>query len=121
MNPTPSPTPSQQKPIYCQPDVIKTMERAWRRTSNGHQGTEAGFVITETPARPVVVPVMRPSPLAGAYGQCLKERQAWCVPQQEKHEAELRVQEQRFIGYAAQDTAGWMSDEVPERQNEKRD
>ncbi|HEV7375051.1 MAG TPA: hypothetical protein VGN95_10065, partial [Pyrinomonadaceae bacterium] len=32
-NPTPSPRAQQQTPIYCQPDVIKAMERAWTRTS----------------------------------------------------------------------------------------
>lgn len=42
--PTPTPTPQAQKPIYCQPDVIKAMERAWQRTSNGLKGNEAGFV-----------------------------------------------------------------------------
>jgi len=43
--PTPTPTPQTQKPIYCQPDVIKAMERAWQRTANGTKGTEAGFVL----------------------------------------------------------------------------
>ena len=36
-------------PIYCRPDVIAAMKRAWSRTGNGTLGTEAGFVTNGTP------------------------------------------------------------------------
>jgi RHS repeat-associated protein len=39
-----------QKPIYCQPDVIEAMNRAWSRTGNGTRGNEAGFVLNGTPS-----------------------------------------------------------------------
>ncbi len=41
----------QQKPIYCQPDVIAAMKRAWSRTANGTLGTEAGFTVNGTPSK----------------------------------------------------------------------
>jgi hypothetical protein len=53
--PTPTPTPTPPKPIYCQPDVIKAMERAWQRTGNGTAGTEAGFVLNGTPSKYQIV------------------------------------------------------------------
>jgi RHS repeat-associated protein len=53
--PTPTPTPQAQKPIYCQPDVIKAMERAWQATANGTKGTEAGFVTNGSPSNYSIV------------------------------------------------------------------
>jgi hypothetical protein len=44
---TPPPLPT---PIWCQPDVIKAMERAWQRTTNGMSGNEAGFVLNGSPS-----------------------------------------------------------------------
>ena len=72
-------------------------------------------------AWPIVVPVIAPLSIGRRVRAVLKERKARCEQQQAKREAELRAQEQRFIGYAAQDTAKWMTDEVPEVQDEKRD
>ena len=53
-NPTPGPTP-QQKPIWCQPDVIEAMKRAWARTGNGTSKNEAGFVLNGTPSNYSIV------------------------------------------------------------------
>jgi hypothetical protein len=42
--------PEGETPIWCQPDVIEAMERAWSRTQNGASGNEAGFVLNGTPS-----------------------------------------------------------------------
>ncbi|HXQ74171.1 MAG TPA: hypothetical protein VN844_26945 [Pyrinomonadaceae bacterium] len=47
----------------------------------------------------------------------LEQRRAWNIQEQAKHESELLAQEQRFIGYASEGTAQWMTDEVPKQQN----
>ena len=72
-------------------------------------------------AWPIVVPVIAPLSIGRRVSAVLKERKALRVQEQAKREFELRAQERRFIGYAAQDTAKWMTDEVPEVQDEKRD
>lgn len=45
----PRPSVSNQMPVWCQPDVIEAMKRAWGRTGNGTSGNEAGFVLNGTP------------------------------------------------------------------------
>lgn len=72
-------------------------------------------------AWPIAVPVIAPLSIGRRVRAVLKERKAWRVQEQAQRELELRAQERRFIGYAAQDTAKWMIDEVPEGQDEKRD
>lgn len=49
------PPPPPPIPIYCQPDVIKAMGRAWARTVNGSSGNEAGFVLNGTPSNYSIV------------------------------------------------------------------
>lgn len=52
----PQQPPSQQEtPIWCRPDVIEAMNRAWRRTQNGQSGNEAGFVLNGTPSNYTIV------------------------------------------------------------------
>jgi hypothetical protein len=55
-NPTASSTPTQPTPIWCQPDVIKAMNKAWGLSGNagqthpGSQPIEAGFNLNGTPS-----------------------------------------------------------------------
>src|SRR5688572_14757267 len=65
-------------------------------------------------AWPIAVPVIVPLSIGRRIGALLKERRARLVQEQAKRESELQAQEQRFIGYAAQDTPKWMTDEVRE-------
>ena len=51
----PTGPPSQKKPIWCQPDVIEAMKRAWARTGNGTSRNEAGFVLNGTPSNYSIV------------------------------------------------------------------
>jgi RHS repeat-associated protein len=51
----PPPPPTQQKPIWCQQDVIDAMKRAWARTANGTKGNEAGFVLNGSPSNYSIV------------------------------------------------------------------
>ena len=71
-------------------------------------------------AWPIAVPVIVPLSIGRRVGAVLKERRARPVLEQAKRESELRAQEQRFSGYAAQDTPRWMADEVSEVQDETR-
>lgn len=71
-------------------------------------------------AWPIAVPVIAPLSLSRRMRAALEERKALRVQEQERHESELRAQEQRFRGYGAQGTAKWMVDEVPEEQDEKK-
>ncbi|MFN7949555.1 MAG: hypothetical protein U0Z53_29630 [Blastocatellia bacterium] len=50
-----TPTPTPQMPIWCQPDVIKAMNRAWAQTQNGMSGNEAGFVLNGSPSNYTIV------------------------------------------------------------------
>src|SRR5688572_8211025 len=70
-------------------------------------------------AWPIVVPVIVPLSIGRRIGAVLRERRASLLQEQAKRESELQAQEQRFIGYAAQETAKWMADEVPDVQDEK--
>jgi hypothetical protein len=54
-NPASTPPPTLPKPIYCQPDIIEAMKRAWARTGNGTLGNEAGFVVNGTPSNYTIV------------------------------------------------------------------
>ena len=72
-------------------------------------------------AWPIAVPVIVPRSIGRRIDAVLKERRARRVQEQAKRESELRAQEQRFIGYAAQDTPKWMTDEVREGHDGKRD
>lgn len=67
-------------------------------------------------AWPIAVPVI----FSRRADTILKERRARHVLEEAQRESELRAQEQRFIGYAAQDTPKWMTDEVSEVQDETR-
>jgi RHS repeat-associated protein len=55
-NPTSPSTQTRQKPIYCQPDVIKAMNKAWSQSGNAgqvHPGStpvEAGFNLNGSPS-----------------------------------------------------------------------
>ena len=71
-------------------------------------------------AWPIAVPVIVPLSIGRRIGAILRERRAWRVLEQAKRESELQAQDQRFIGYTAQETAKWMADEVPDVQDERR-
>jgi RHS repeat-associated protein len=45
--PTPQPAPP-PPPIYCEPDVIAAMKKAWQQSANGTSGQEAGFSVNGT-------------------------------------------------------------------------
>ncbi len=52
--PTPAPTDKGQ-PIWCNPEVIRQMKRAWSLTTNGNAKTEAGFnAVGRDPSKPTV-------------------------------------------------------------------
>jgi hypothetical protein len=70
---------------------------------------------------PITVPVIVPLSIGRRINAVLKERRARRVQEEAKRESELRAQEQPFIGYAAQDTPKWMTDEVREGHDGKRD
>ncbi len=51
--PPQQPTPQQPAPpppIYCEPDVIAAMKKAWAQSGNGTSGQEAGFSVNGSPA-----------------------------------------------------------------------
>lgn len=70
---------------------------------------------------PITVPVIVPLSIGRRIDAVLKERRAQRVLEQKNRESELRAQEQRFIGYAAQDSPKWMTDDVREEHDAKRD
>lgn len=43
-------------PVYCQPDVIGAMKKAWSQSGNGTSGVEAGFRLDGTPRKYKIVP-----------------------------------------------------------------
>lgn len=43
-------------PVYCQPDVLKAMKKAWSQSANGTSGVEAGFRLDGTPRSYKIVP-----------------------------------------------------------------
>jgi RHS repeat-associated protein len=51
----PEPQGKYQTPIWCQPDVIEAMKRAWQATGNGIRGNEAGFVLNGSPSKYQIV------------------------------------------------------------------
>lgn len=68
-------------------------------------------------AWPIAVPVIAPLSIAKRVRAALKQRTASRLQEQAQHESELLAQEQRFIGYASEGAAKWMTDEVPKEQN----
>lgn len=45
-----------ETPVYCQPDVIQAMKKAWSQSANGTSGVEAGFRLDGTPRSYKIVP-----------------------------------------------------------------
>jgi|ERR1700754_1728008 len=68
-------------------------------------------------AWPIAAPVLASLSITKRMRSALEQRRAWNIQEQAKHESELLAQEQRFIGYASEGTAQWMTDEVPKQQN----
>lgn len=64
-------------------------------------------------AWPMALPVIASLSIAKRLRAALEQRRASRILEQAKHESELRAQEQRFMGYASEGTAQWMTDEVP--------
>ena len=68
-------------------------------------------------AWPMAVPVIASLSITKRMRAALEQRSASRLQEQAKQESELLAQEQRFIGYASEGTAQWMTDEVPKEQN----
>lgn len=68
-------------------------------------------------AWPMAVPVIAALSVTRRMRAALEQRRASRIQEQARHESELLAQEQRFIGYASEGTAQWMTDEVPKEQN----
>jgi len=45
-----------ETPVYCQPDVIQAMKKAWSQSANGTSGVEAGFRLDGTPRSYKIIP-----------------------------------------------------------------
>jgi len=67
-------------------------------------------------AWPGAVPVIASLSITKRIRAALEQRRTWRIEEQAKHESELLAQEQRFLGYASEGTAQWMTDEVSKEQ-----
>lgn len=66
---------------------------------------------------PMSVPVIASLSITRRMRAAVEQRTALRLHEQTRHESELLAQEQRFLGYASEGTAQWMTDEVPKEQN----
>ena len=68
-------------------------------------------------AWPMAVPVIASLSITKRMRAALQERSVSRLQERARQESELVAQEKRFIGYASEGTAQWMTDEVPNKQN----
>lgn len=68
-------------------------------------------------AWPMSLPVIASLSITKRTRAALEQRRAGRIQEQARHESELLAQEKRFIGYASEGTAQWMTDEIPKEQN----